>query len=566
MHRLLRRQLRRALGSAEALPEELQALVDAVSDTYEQADDDRRRLERSLEMTSQELLERNRQLRADVDARQRAEQALRDRDTRTRAILAALPDLMLVVSPTGRLQEVHAPERAFLPEPTEALCGRPVAEVLPAEVYQALAPAMDAVVRSGRLQRCEVGWSSGRERRLYEACLTVSAGGDVVAVLRDQTDRVHMAERLRVADRMASVGTLAAGVAHELNNPLAYVLGNLELVRRHLRASQIDPAKLMARLDEVLDGARRMRDIIRDLRTFSQPHADAVESVDPREVLDAAIKMATTEIRHRAALRREYAEVPVVAAETSKLVQVFLNLLVNAVQALPVGEAARHEILVRTYTDQDHAIIEICDTGPGIPMHLTSRIFEPFVTTKPRNVGTGLGLSICHNIVTSLGGHISAHLRQPRGTTFRVRLPPSKSPADRAPAPPRAPPAAPTRGHRVLIIDDDPLVVSVLQRLLSNGEVQVANSGRRGIELLRGDDGFEVVLCDLMMPEISGMDVYETVLAEDPALAERFIFMTGGAFTSRARAFLESVPNPTLEKPFDSKTLRELVALRAGRG
>jgi two-component system, cell cycle sensor histidine kinase and response regulator CckA len=570
MHRLLRRQLRRHLDEQEPLPPDLEQLLAAVSDAYVQADDDRMLLERSLELTSQELLQRNSELRADVEARKRAEEALRVREAQTRAILAALPDILLVVAPTGELREAHAPGRSFLPEPTDELAGRSLADVLPEELHRALAPTIGQAARTGGAQRCELTHTHGRDRWRYEARLTVSPSGDVVILVRDQTERLDMAERLRVADRMASVGTLAAGVAHELNNPLAYVLGNLELLNQQLRATWVEPTQLQVLVDEALDGARRMRSITQDLRTFSQPHADAAASIDPRVVMDSALRIAGTEIRHRAVLRREYDDVPAVRAEAGKLGQVFLNLVVNAVQALPVGEAARNEILVRTFADdQGHAVIEVCDTGSGIPLHLASRIFEPFVTTKPREVGTGLGLSICHNIVTALGGHIAAHSRSPRGTVFRVRLPPSGTAVAITAAPP-VPVALPRdvpagKSVRVLIIDDDPLVASSLRRLLASREVHIADSGRRGIEMLREDDEFQVVLCDLMMPEVSGMDVYETVLEERPDLAERFIFMTGGAFTERARAFLERVPNPKLEKPFDGKTLRLLVSAH-GRG
>jgi two-component system, cell cycle sensor histidine kinase and response regulator CckA len=567
MHRLLRRQLRRHLDEHEPLPEDLRQLLDAVSEAYAQADHDRMLLERSLELTSQELLQRNRELQADVEARKRAEQALRLREAQTRAILAALPDILLVVAPGGQLREAHAPGRSFLPEPVEALLGRPLAEVLPEDLHRALAPAIAQAIASGLPQRCELTDVRGRDRWHYEARLSLSPTGDVVILVRDQTERLHMAERLRVADRMASVGTLAAGVAHELNNPLAYVLGNLELLNQQLRATWVEPTQLQVLVDEALDGARRMRSTTQDLRTFSQSHAEAIASIDPRAVMDSALKIAGTEIRHRAVLRREYEDVPAVRAAASKLGQVFLNLVVNAVQALPVGEAARNQIVVRTFADeQGHAVIEVCDTGPGIPGHLAGRIFEPFVTTKPREVGTGLGLAICHNIVTSLGGHISAHPRSPRGTVFRVRLPPSDMAV--AAAPPPVPVSLPKdasgKGRRVLIIDDDPLVASSLRRLLASREVHVADSGRRGIEMLRENDRFEVVLCDLMMPEVSGMDVYETMVEERPDLAERFIFMTGGAFTERARTFLERVSNPKLEKPFDGKTLRMLVSLHGG--
>ena len=567
MHRLLRRQLRRYLDEREPLPDALRQLLEAVSEAYVQADDDRVLLERSLELTSQELLQRNAELRADVEARKRSDEALRLREAQTRAILAALPDILLVVSRSGELREVHAPGRCFLPEPTDALVGRPLADVLPEDLHRALVPAVEQAVASGLPQRCELTHTRGRDRWRYEARLSVSPTGDVVILVRDQTERLHMAERLRVADRMASVGTLAAGVAHELNNPLAYVLGNLELLNQQLRATWVEPTQLQVLVDEALDGARRMRSITQDLRTFSQPHAEAAASIDPRAVMDSALKIASTEIRHRAVLRREYEDVPAVRAEASKLGQVFLNLVVNAVQALPVGEAARNEILVRTFADeQGHAVIEVCDTGPGIPGHLAGRIFEPFVTTKPREVGTGLGLSICHNIVTSLGGHISAHPRSPKGTVFRVRLPPSGMAVavPPPPAPVSLPKEAVGKGRRVLIIDDDPLVASSLRRLLASRDVHVADSGRRGIEMLRENDKFEVVLCDLMMPEVSGMDVYETMVEERPDLAERFIFMTGGAFTERARAFLERVTNPKLEKPFDGKTLRMLVSLHGG--
>ncbi len=557
MHRLLHRQLRRFLAREDP-PDELRKLLEAVSDAYSQADDDRRLLERSLELTSQELLQRNRDLRADIDARQRAEE-------QTRAILAGLPDLLLVLSPAGMLLEVHAPRPSFLPGDASALVGRQLAEVLPPEAHDALAPAVRRVALSRELQRLELRLGQGNDARYYEARLTVSAAGDVVALIRDQTERLQLAERLRVADRMASVGTLAAGVAHELNNPLAYVLGNLELLRQELRALSQAPADLGVMVQEALEGARRMRAITQDLRTFSQPHAEVVEAVDPREIVDSALKMAATEVRHRASLRREYGEVPAVRAEAGKLGQVFLNLIVNAVQCLPVGEASRNEIIIRTSTSASgDAIVDVSDTGPGIPAHLHSRIFEPFVTTKPRDVGTGLGLSICHNIVTSLGGRISAHRRAPRGTTFRVRLPASREPVVKRHSSTGRLPAISNADGPVLIIDDDPMVAATIQRLLDGREVIIAGSGREGIEVLDRSIEFDVVLCDLMMPEVSGMDVYDTIAGRDPELAARFIFMTGGAFTDRARRFLDQVSNPRLEKPFDAKTLRTVVSSHGG--
>lgn len=562
VHQLLRRQLRRHALDPDSLPEPVRELLDAIGEAYEQADDDRRLLERSLELTSRELMQRNRELRADIEARRRAEQSVREQEARTRAILAALPDVMVVVSPQGSVRELHVPEPTLVTGNPAERIGRPLVEVFPPELVAALEPAIAAARRERRAQQLDLSLTIAGKRRSYEARITVSGVGDIVIVIRDQTERLQMTERLRVADRMASVGILAAGVAHELNNPLAYVLGNLELLEQQVAGDRRDP-EAASLVEDALDGARRMRAITQDLRTFSRPHPETVESIDPQAVMDSALRMAATEIRHRARLHRDYGRVPSVLAESGKLGQVFLNLVVNAVQALPVGDASGHQIDVRTATDgEGWAIIEVGDTGPGIPPHLRSRIFEPFVTTKPRGEGTGLGLSICHNIVTSLGGRITVHPRSPHGTTFRVALPPSDQ-LVRARA--RITANLPAiddhdRPRRLLVIDDDALVAGTLRRVLARyGEVVVAHSGREGLHALRDGPRFDVVLCDLMMPEISGMDLFESLEDEDPELTTRFVFMTGGAFTERARAFLERVPNPRLDKPFEAADIHALM-------
>lgn len=562
MHPLLRQQLRDHGLEESELPDDMRALLGAVDDAYAGAEEARERLEAALERASRDLSARDREQQTDVEARMRAEYAMQEKDAQTRAIFAALPDVMVVVSPEGEVREIHSPGPSFLSEPVSEHIGRSLDEVLPQPMFDVLIPAVARAAQDRKAQQLELSLDTGSRRLRYEARLTVSVLGDIVVVIRDQTERVRMAERLRVADRMASVGTLAAGVAHELNNPLAYVLGNLELMQEELRSPDRDERELRTLVEDAVDGARRMRAITQDLSTFSRPHADAVESVDPRAVMDSALRMAATEIRHRAGLCRDYEDVPPVLAEASKLGQVFLNLVINAVQALPVGDPSSHEIGVRTTTNEEGwAVVEVSDTGSGVPPHLRSRIFEPFVTTKPRGVGTGLGLSICHNIVTSLGGRISLHPRRVGGTTFRVALPPSERPvSSRSRSPSSAPVPVCGRRPRVLIIDDDALVATALRRLLvGSGEIVVAGDGHEGLQRLRSGRRFDVVLCDLMMPEISGMDVFETIEHEDPELASRFVFMTGGAFTDRARSFLERVPNRRLEKPFDSAQVRTLV-------
>ncbi len=244
------------------------------------------------------------------------------------------------------------------------------------------------------------------------------------------------------ADRLASLGTLAAGVAHEINNPLSYVLLNLDLVIREAKGE----GESVPRLREARAGVERVRLIVQDLKSFSRGNTDRKVPVDVRRVLDSTLEIAANEIRHRAELVRDFRDVPPVLADASRLGQVFLNLLVNAAQAMIEGDASRQELRVATSTDAaGRAVIEIADTGAGIAPENLERIFDPFFTTKPVGVGTGLGLSICRTIVTALGGDITVESERGRGTTFRVVLPAASSPviADEPTPPPASAPSAP---------------------------------------------------------------------------------------------------------------------------
>lgn len=382
---------------------------------------------------------------------------------------------------------------------------------------------------------------------------------------RRAAERQDLESRLVFADRMASVGTLAAGVAHELNNPLMYVLSNLRLTREEIDAH--DQAEWLERarqqLDEAIHGAVRMRTIVGDLKTFSRADDGQHGNVDVQSVLESSINMCWNEIRHRATLERDLHETPPVDANESRLGQVFLNLLINAAQAMPEREVSANRITVRTYTDdQGWAVIEVDDNGAGIEPDRVNRVFEPFFTTKDVSEGTGLGLSICRNIIRHAGGAIEVRTELGRGTTFVVRLPASKR--SDVPHTTHVPPTA-TPGARasVIVIDDEPLVGRAIRRALRDHEVEVFSSAEEAIERLCSDEPFDVVFCDLMMPEVSGMEVFDRVSERRPELASRFVFMTGGAFTAQAREFLHKTPLVCLEKPFELHQIRDLVRERA---
>jgi PAS domain S-box-containing protein len=390
--------------------------------------------------------------------------------------------------------------------------------------------------------------------------------GKVVAaskIMRDVTDRKAMQTQLLFADRMASVGTLAAGVAHEINNPLAYVMANLDFITQEIRELAGTSAR-MRELEEVLsetrDGAERVKKIVRGLRTFARADAERREVVELERVLEVSINMAFNEVRHRAKLVKNYAAVPAVFVDESRLVQVLINLIVNAAHSIPEGNVDRNEIRLATRTDgTGRAVVEVQDTGSGIPEAIQGRIFDPFFTTKPIGTGTGLGLSICHGIVSALGGELTFESNVGHGTTFRVTLPAADIEAQ--PKEPDAAVAVPSgRRGRILIVDDEPMIVSALRRILARDhEVTTASDGRHALDLLARGKEFDVIFCDLMMPVMTGMDFHAELIRTAPDQAAQMVFVTGGAFTPRGQEFLDQVSNQRIDKPFEAQNVRALV-------
>jgi signal transduction histidine kinase len=411
----------------------------------------------------------------------------------------------------------------------------------------------------------------GEERWVLNRARVVERGpaGEalrMVGVLSDVTERRELLAGIVLADRMASVGTVAAGVAHELNNPLAYVAANLDWLAEALgpagSAAVPDPDEVRAAVADAREGAARAAAIVRDLRTFSRPDADEAVPVDVVEVLRSTLQLARNVLRHRASVVEDLAPVPPVRGARARLGQVFLNLLVNAAEALPEGAPERNEVRVRTAPDPDGSVrIEIEDTGPGIPAALQHRVFEPFFTTKPPGRGTGLGLSICHRIVTSLGGEIAMRSDAERGTTFTLRFPAAAAGASaRAEATARGA----TRRGRVLVVDDEPMVCRAVARMLSGHDIEEETSAARALERILAGPAPDVIVCDVMMPGLNGMDLLERLRAAAPPLADRVLLLTGGAVTEQARAFLAREGRRVIEKPVAAEALRARVAQLLG--
>jgi two-component system, cell cycle sensor histidine kinase and response regulator CckA len=405
----------------------------------------------------------------------------------------------------------------------------------------------------------------------------------VEAALRDSLVELKQAQtQLQLADRMASMGTLAAGVAHEINNPLAFVVANLGFAQeevRALRASPPDPLQMDKRLaaltwalGEAQEGAARVRNIVLDLRVFSHPDAELRGAVDVRRVIDSALNLAQGEIRGRARIVRRFEAVPPVLGNEARLSQLFLNLIVNAAHSIPVIASAgldddtagttRHEIRISVWQSPEGQVVtEVTDSGIGIPPEHLDRIFDPFFTTKPVGLGTGLGLSICHGIVRSLGGEISVTSAPGTGSSFRVSLPGAKEDALPVQPPRSSSQARYSRRARVLVVDDEPLMGSAIARLLSEHEVVPLTSARIAMARIAAGERFDVILCDVMMPDFSGMELYDGIARHAPELLSRLVFVTGGAYTTDAIEFLDRIPNPRLEKPIPPETLHNAVSL-----
>jgi two-component system, cell cycle sensor histidine kinase and response regulator CckA len=395
-----------------------------------------------------------------------------------------------------------------------------------------------------------------------------------LAVIRDVTERKKLQSELMVSDRLALVGTLAAGVAHEINNPLAAVVANLDCIAESMgRRVGSDPGamspgrsdawfreEIKAPLDDAREGAQRVRFIVRDLKIFSRSPADEPRgSVDVNAIIESSLRMAWNEIRHRARLVKCYGPVPGVEGNEARLGQVFLNLIVNAAQAVPEGRAEHNEIRVSTRLDGERVVVEVSDTGAGIPPEVIGRIFDAFFTTKAVGAGTGLGLAICQRIVTDMDGELTVESEVGKGTTFRVALPVARK-DESEPAVPVAQIAVTGRRGRILVVDDEKLVLRGVKRILSKEHEVVATvAAKEALALCAGGEKFDLILCDLMMPDMTGMELHRELSRVAPEQAERMIFLTGGAFTAKARQFLSETPKEHIEKPFDPANLRAIV-------
>jgi PAS domain S-box-containing protein len=379
---------------------------------------------RTLELMGQ-LLGAAMRNAAEFEAKRRSEESFR-------ALIEGLPEAIFVHR-GGRLLYVNPAGLAFLDQRSvEGLTGMSLLELIHPDDRSLASSVLEAAIVGGGPPSREVRFlrTGGQVVTAELGAMRLVFDNEMATVVtaRDITARKQMQARLLLADRLASVGTLAAGVAHEINNPLAFVLSNLGFLEEDFRRLREElPGEQLQEMEQILretrEGADRVRHIVRDLRTLSRDEGEELSVVDVCGVVESSVGLVRNELRHRARLVKDLEPVPPVWGSEGRLGQVLLNLLINAAHALPSGQPDRNEVRVKVRAIGDRVIIEVADTGQGIAPEIRDRIFDPFFTTKPVGMGTGLGLSICHGIVTSLGGEISVESEVGRGSTFRLSLP-----------------------------------------------------------------------------------------------------------------------------------------------
>jgi len=399
-----------------------------------------------------------------------------------------------------------------------------------------------------------------------------NANGEVVAgigLVEDVTDQHRAREVVARTERLASLGTFAAGVALDVEAPLALALANIELAARRLEeSSDASKDELESLLAHARDGVNSVVETFRRLKTISRGDAALRAEVDVTDLVHRLIADLDPKLTEGVALSVDARPVGAVLANELQLGQAVHALLSNALHAVASSPAGARSVVVRVSPASEECMrIEIEDTGCGVPPGASAHIFEPFWTD--REGGQGLGLALAQGVVSSLGGALFLDETRPstvKGARFVMTLPTIPG-GTRAGPPPSVPPKRahtmppPHRG-RVLVVDDEERLASTLRLALSGTyDVDIATRGRQAIAMLKDHD-YDVILCDLSLPDVSGVDVFEETRRERPEIGARFVFLTGGAFQSRTRAFLQSVDNARLDKPFDLDALEKLLAAR----
>jgi len=465
------------------------------------------------------------------------------------------------VDPEGGVRRANRMFAELIKLPVTALPGRPWLTLLPPSWVD---PVARLLTPEGASTPIEV---RAGERTLLVTAIPAGEPGAAVLLFEDQTEKRRLQEQLLQSEKMSAIGQLIAGVAHDLNNPLASVVGFSDLLGE---AADVPP-RLAEPLAVIRQEAERASAIVRNLLSFARRQEGERQLQSIRPILESTHQLLKNQLlaaRIELTLTFEPG-LPEVEVHANQIKQVFVNIINNAAHAIASTRAREGggRIEIATKCEPDGLSVNISDNGPGIPEAVAQRVFEPFFSTKSEGEGTGLGLSISLGIVKEHGGNISVNpggAGSGRGATFTVELPTGVR-AERSPLARGAETEpAPAERHerlRVLVVDDEPHILHYMQATLESWghEVVLAHDGSQALKRALMQP-FDLIICDLRMPRLGGREMFHTLARMHPTVADRIIFATGDTVRGDTLQFLEELGRPFLQKPFKLDALRRVLA------
>ncbi len=465
-------------------------------------------------------------------------------------VVDAISPALCIVDRGGRIRRANRAFADLVNAPPAGLIGRPWQAFVPPEWTTDLQRALEQQ-GAGR----EVELRTGD--RTYAVTVVPISSTDrttVVLLFDDQTERRRLQDQLIQSEKMSAIGQLIAGIAHDLNNPLASVVGFAD----YLTEVPSVPPALREPLSVIQEEAERASNIVKNLLSFARKQEHQRRPIPLKPLLDATFLLLRNQLMaHRVdGVLEVEADLPVPDIDSNQIQQVFVNLINNAAQAI-ASTGRPGTVVVRARRWLDGVAIDVVDDGPGMSEGLAAQVFEPFFTTKPEGEGTGLGLSISQGIVREHGGRIMLATEEGRGSTFTVQLPLATQPLVPAED---VRPGAPARRLKVLVVDDEPHILHYMRATLEAwGHIPVvASDGEEALALV-GNDDFDLLISDLRMPRLGGREFYEELARRRPQQAARLVFSTGDTVRGDTLAFLESLDRPYLHKPFSLAELRRLL-------
>ncbi len=465
----------------------------------------------------------------------------------------AITQAICIIDAHGMVRRANRVFAELIQVPVTAIPGRPWLGLLPPAWSDPVARAL--AEPTATLVEIRAG-----ERTLSFTAIPMAEPGSAVLVFEDQTERRRLQEQLIQSEKMSAIGQLIAGVAHDLNNPLASVVGFSDFLAE---LGDIPP-QFAEPLQVIRQEAERAATIVKNLLSFARSQEGERKRQPIGSILESTLALLRNQLmanKVEATLEVEPG-LPDVEVNGNQIKQVFVNLINNANQAI-AADAPSGRIWVAAKPQRDGVAVSITDSGPGMTEEIAAHVFEPFFTTKGEGEGTGLGLSICQGIVKEHGGRITLDTKPGVGATFTVELPAGA----RTPLVEAAPPPVPEgKQLHILVVDDEPHILYYMRATLESWghSVEVASDGAYALERAIAGD-FDVIICDLRMPHLSGRDMYQKLARQDPRAAERIIFATGDTVRGDTLQFLETLGRPYLHKPFTLSELRAVLGHAANQ-